>query len=98
MSTSCTPPAEAPVCSTRCCNSSGRFSICQCPACWVTLQAGHWHIENLPDELQHLVEHTGASAGGVQEVDINVAVARLAAQRLYERGYSVEVLDATVPQ
>jgi type II secretory pathway pseudopilin PulG len=64
---------------------------------WVTLQAGHWNNQNLPDELAHLVDHTGAYAAGVSEVDVNVAVAKLAAQRLYERGYSVEVLDATVP-
>ena len=25
---------------------------------WVTLQAGHWHTENLPSEMQHLVDHT----------------------------------------
>src|SRR5262249_32792862 len=44
-----------------------------------------------------LTEHTGSSAGGVNEVDVNVEIAKLTAQRLYERGYSVEVLDATVP-
>lgn len=64
---------------------------------WVTLQAGHWRNENLPDEQKHLSGHTGASAGGVNEVDVNVAVARLTAKRLHERGYSVEILDATVP-
>src|SRR4051812_18846912 len=64
---------------------------------WVTLQAGHWHSENLPDEMEHLIDHTGASAGGVQEVDINVAVARLAAERLAEMGYNVEILAAPVP-
>jgi hypothetical protein len=64
---------------------------------WVTLQAGHWRNSSLPGELGHLIGQTGAYSGGVSEVDITVAVARLAAQRLYERGYSVDVLDATVP-
>lgn len=64
---------------------------------WVTLQAGHWRNDLLPDEQKHLSGHTGASAGGVDEVDVNVAVARLTAKRLQERGYSVEILDATVP-
>ncbi len=64
---------------------------------WVTLQAGHWRNENLPEELQHLTTHTGAYSNGVSEVDVNVAVANLAAKRLFERGYSVDILDATVP-
>ncbi len=63
----------------------------------MTLQAGHWHANDLPDELQHLSGHTGASAAGANEVDINVAVAQLTAKRLQERGYNVEVLDANVP-
>ena len=64
---------------------------------WVTLQAGHWRAENLPGELEHLTNRTGTSGGGVAEVAINEAVCRLAAQYLFERGYSVDILDATVP-
>lgn len=64
---------------------------------WVTLQAGHWRNEYLPQELHHLTAHTGASAAGVEEVNVNVAVARLAAQFLEARGYNVDILDATVP-
>ena len=64
---------------------------------WVTLQVGHWRNENLPEELQHLSDNTGASSNGVNEVDVNLAVTRLAAQYLLERGYSVDILDATVP-
>src|SRR3954453_3251211 len=64
---------------------------------WVALQAGHWNTDQLPEELSHLSLHTGASAGGVNEVDINVAVARLTAERLKERGFKVDLLDATVP-
>ena len=64
---------------------------------WVTLQAGHWRNQNLPPELEHLTENTGAFAAGVSEVDVNVQVAKLTAKSLAERGYGVEVLDATVP-
>jgi hypothetical protein len=64
---------------------------------WVTLQAGHWRAESLPDELEHLGNRTGTAAGGVTEWEINVAVCKLAAQYLFERGYSVDILDATVP-
>jgi hypothetical protein len=64
---------------------------------WVTLQVGHWNTNNLPEELQHLTDHTGAYAGGVSEVSVNEAVARLTAQRLFERGFSVDIIDATVP-
>jgi len=64
---------------------------------WVTLQAGHWKIEEMPVELQHLAGHTGAYAAGVSEVDLNVAVARKSAQLLADRGFNVEILDSTVP-
>ena len=64
---------------------------------WVTLQAGHLRNENLPGELRHLLTNTGAFAAGVSEVELNEAVAQKAAQRLIERGYKVELLDATVP-
>ncbi|MDQ3706909.1 MAG: N-acetylmuramoyl-L-alanine amidase [Chloroflexota bacterium] len=64
---------------------------------WVSLQVGHWRNENLPEELKHLDGHTGAFAGGLAEVDVNLAVARLTSGLLQERGYQVEILDATVP-
>lgn len=64
---------------------------------WVTLQVGHWRNENFPEELDHLRANTGASALGVSEVEVNLSVAKLTAQVLHERGYSVEVLEATVP-
>ena len=41
---------------------------------WVTLQAGHWNIQDLPIELQHLAGDSGAYGGGVSEVDLNIAV------------------------
>src|SRR6266540_3720999 len=41
---------------------------------WVTLQAGHWRNQNMPEELQHLSNNTGASAAGINEVDVNVQI------------------------
>ncbi len=64
---------------------------------WVTLQAGHWNSKKLPEELSHLRANTGAYAAGVSEVDLNVAVVKRTAQFLYARGYSVQILDVTVP-
>jgi hypothetical protein len=64
---------------------------------WVTLQVGHWHNENFPEELDHLKANTGTSAPGVSELEINLDVAKRTAKTLNERGYSVEVLEASVP-
>ena len=64
---------------------------------WVTLQIGHFRNENFPEELQHLRNNTGASGGGVTEVSLNEAVTRKTASLLIERGYKVDILDATVP-
>ena len=64
---------------------------------WVTLQAGHWHIEtclwscNTRGRIQALTRR------GRAEVDLNIAVAKQTAQLLADRGYNVEILDATVP-
>ncbi|MEO6458381.1 MAG: N-acetylmuramoyl-L-alanine amidase [Chloroflexia bacterium] len=64
---------------------------------WVTLQVGHLRNQNLPNELRHLVPNTGAFAAGVSEVELNEAVAQETARFLIERGYNVDLLDATVP-
>lgn len=64
---------------------------------WVTLQVGHLRNQNLPAELRHLVPNTGAFAAGVSEVDLNEEVAQKTAHFLIERGYNVDLLDATVP-
>lgn len=63
----------------------------------IGLQVGHWRSHELPDELSRLRGATGGSGGGVREVDVNLAVTERLAVRLRERGYTVDVLPATVP-
>src|SRR5688500_3945273 len=43
---------------------------------WVTLQIGHLRSNSFPDELAHLRNSTGASSGGVTEVEIGRASCR----------------------
>ena len=64
---------------------------------WVTLQIRHYRNDLFPEELRHLLGSTGTSAGGVREVDLNEAMVRKTAALLIERGYKVDILDATVP-
>ncbi|MDP9371959.1 MAG: N-acetylmuramoyl-L-alanine amidase [Chloroflexota bacterium] len=63
----------------------------------VGLQVGHWRIEELPDELARLRENWGGSAGGVREVEVNLAVAEETAAILRRHGVTVDILPATVP-
>ncbi|MGO9410568.1 MAG: hypothetical protein ACLQCB_07415, partial [Spirochaetia bacterium] len=42
----------------------------------VGIQAGHWQIDALPDELARLRTDTGASYGNLQEVDVNLRIAQ----------------------
>jgi hypothetical protein len=63
----------------------------------VGLQVGHWRSEELPDEFAVLRAERGASAGGVDEVDINLAVAGRVAELLRARGVTVDILPATIP-
>jgi len=64
----------------------------------VGIQAGHWNIDQLPDELSNLQWDLGASADGVNEVDINKDIAQKAATILEAQNISVDVLPATVPE
>lgn len=63
----------------------------------VALQVGHLHASRHPDELAKLRTSTGAHVDGVDEVDVNLAVAHATAARLEAQGIRVEVLPATVP-
>ena len=63
----------------------------------VGIQAGHWQIDALPDELARLRTDTGASYGNLQEVDVNLRIARRIALDLSRTGVEVDLLPATVP-
>ncbi len=63
----------------------------------IALQAGHWHAAEQPEDFAWLRTSTGATAGGVREVDLNVDVAHRAAEYLRSWGNEVYVLPATVP-
>lgn len=63
----------------------------------VAIQAGHWKMGEVPPEQAHLEDNTGAYAAGVHEADVNLAIARLAAEDLRRAGVEVTLLPATVP-
>ncbi|MBA3946232.1 MAG: N-acetylmuramoyl-L-alanine amidase [Herpetosiphonaceae bacterium] len=63
----------------------------------VVLQAGHWHSEALADEFARLRTSTGAVAGGVREVDLNVDIAHRVAVYLRDWGNEAYVLPADIP-
>ena len=64
----------------------------------VGVQVGHEEAQNHPEELAALRVNTGGHAGGVDEVDVNRAVAQELARRLEENGVTVDLLPATPPE
>lgn len=63
----------------------------------VGLQIGHLEVNNHPEELANLRYNTGASVNGINEVDVNLAVAQLLRDMLQNEGITVDMLPATVP-
>lgn len=63
----------------------------------VAMQAGHWQTEAYPEEFFWLRTSTGAVAGGVREVDLNIDIAHRIAEYLRSWGNEAYVLPATVP-
>lgn len=63
----------------------------------VGLQVGHLHADQHPEELAVLRWSTGASVDGLDEVDVNLAVAEALAGELELAGVRVDLLPATVP-
>jgi N-acetylmuramoyl-L-alanine amidase len=64
----------------------------------VGLQIGHFEVSNHPEELANLRYNTGASVGGVNEVDVNLVVAQTLRDMLQFEGIVVDLLPATVPR
>jgi N-acetylmuramoyl-L-alanine amidase len=68
------------------------------PGPWrVGIQAGHWRVEELPDEQYRLRDSTGASYGRIHEADLNLEAARRVADLLRASGAQVDLLPARVP-
>lgn len=63
----------------------------------VGIQAGHWKAAKHPTELSSLRTSTGAAAFGINEVDVNLAVAEHIKKQLEPYGIIVDILPATVP-
>ena len=63
----------------------------------VAIQIGHWKVDEAPDELPSLRFQGGGSFDGVDEVDLNIDIARKVAALLRGRGIVVELLPTTIP-
>ena len=63
----------------------------------VGIQIGHWKVDEAPDEFPNLKFQGGGSFDGVDEVDVNIDIARRVATLLRGRGITVELLPATIP-
>jgi N-acetylmuramoyl-L-alanine amidase len=63
----------------------------------VAIQAGHWLINQLPDELASLRTQTGGAGGGVREVDYVLDLSKRVVKLLQDKGIEAELLPATVP-
>jgi N-acetylmuramoyl-L-alanine amidase len=63
----------------------------------VGIQVGHWKTEEAPPELAKLIPQTGAVWDGVDELDVNLDVARRVATLLTLRGVVVDLLPSTIP-
>jgi hypothetical protein len=74
--------------------SSGRGTIYP----WrVGIQAGHWQIDQLPDEQRRLRPDTGAAWRNLTEAAVNLEIAKRVVKQLQDAGVSAELLPATVP-
>lgn len=78
---------------------SGRFQDWRRPngPAKVGLQVGHWHNDQLPEELSRLIGNTGAQGGGKMEWEVNHEIAQRTKTLLEAEGVVVDLLPATVP-
>jgi N-acetylmuramoyl-L-alanine amidase len=64
----------------------------------VGIQAGHVDTAQVPLELgTRIIEQTGASWAGIDEVSVNLDIAERIKAQLTARGYIVDILPTTVP-
>lgn len=63
----------------------------------VGIQAGHWNLAEVPEELDGLKASSGAQGGGYSEQDTVLEIARRVKALLEAEGVTVDLIDATVP-
>lgn len=63
----------------------------------VGIQAGHWQLDAVPEELEGLRASSGARGGGYTEQETVLAIARQVKTLLEAEGFVVDLLPATVP-
>ena len=63
----------------------------------VGVQAGHWQIDQLPDEQRRLRADTGAQWGSLRESAVNLEIAKRVVRQLQAAGVDADLLPATVP-
>lgn len=64
----------------------------------VGIQAGHWKMAEVPDEMSRMAGQTGTSAGGFVEWQVNLDIAGRVANRLRADRVEVDILPATIPE
>lgn len=91
-------------------NTEDDYSVPEGPVDWlegwhrpngppkVGLQVGHWQNDQLPDELERLRGSSGATAVGLAEWEVNLAIAQETKKLLEKHGIMVDILSATVPE
>jgi hypothetical protein len=63
----------------------------------VGLQVGHWKNDELPEELARLRGNTGATGGGKNEWEVNLAIAEKTKVILGKQNIEVDILPSTIP-
>jgi hypothetical protein len=63
----------------------------------VGIQAGHWQIDQLPDEQYRLRGDTGAQWRNLTEAGVNMGIARRVVRQLRDAGVIADLLPALVP-
>ena len=63
----------------------------------VGIQAGHWKLEDLPDELQKFRTWSGSYVCGYDEWEINLPIAQEVQRQLEAAGVQVDLLPTVIP-
>ena len=63
----------------------------------VGIQAGHWKLSEVPEELDGLQDSNGARGGGYSEQETVLEIARRTKKLLEAKGIVIDLLPATVP-